>query len=752
MNRILKFALVGIGVIIGLAAAIVAYVAATFNPNDYKAEIIQMVKERTQRTLSIGGEIRLSFYPRIGAEVGKVSLSEVKGDSEFTSVESAHVSLALIPLLSKHLVVDEVMVSGLQATLVKHKDGTTNIDDLLGKDEKGAKVEKAEEKDGPGPQGTKFDIATVSLKNTSFSYRDEAADAQYVVKDLNLDTGRIVSGLPTAINLSFGVQATRPQLDVVTQLKTMLSVDLEKQYCQLEGMDLQVIGTALDISNLNVQVSGDAGADLRSQAFTVGNLIVKATGIRGKDTFEATLAAPVLSLAKDKFSGETITLNGKIDGDSRIIVVALSLPGLEGNQQAFKASAITLDVDLKQPEQALQVKLASPLTGNLQARQFTMNDLSLAVNASGDKLPNKSVRSEMKGSLHMDLIQESVQVDLAGDLLQSQVKAKVGVNGLASPAIQFDVEADQFDADLYLPKKAEGSAGATTAKEAEQTLDLSGLRKLNLEGRLRVGSLKAANIKLTQLRVDVKAQNGQLALSPLSANLYGGSMSGSLGINAQAVPSISIKQNLTGINVAPLTRDAANFDTLEGKGNVGMNLTMQGNSVGEMKRAMNGSISLNLVDGAIKGINIAKHLRDAKDILSMGGATTQTQSADNAEKTDFSELKATFRVNKGVAHNEDLSLKSPLLRVSGSGDINIGNDSMDYLAKATLDKTLEGRGRLANVSGISLPVRVKGPFSDLRYTLDFEVMVRETAKQKIETEVKTKVQDQFMRRLPGLFK
>jgi len=167
---------------------------------------------------------------------------------------------------------------------------------------------------------------------------------------------------------------------------------------------------------------------------------------------------------------------------------------------------------------------------------------------------------------------------------------------------------------------------------------------------------------------------------------------------------------------------------------------------------MNGSISLNLVDGAIKGINIAKHLRDAKDILSLGGATTQTQSADNAEKTDFSELKATFMVNKGVAHNEDLSLKSPLLRVSGSGDINIGNDSMDYLAKATLDKTLEGRGRLANVSGITLPVRVKGPFSDLRYTLDFEVMLRETAKQKIETEVKTKVQDQFMKRLPGLFK
>jgi AsmA protein len=750
MNKILKFGLIGVGVIIGLAMAVVAYVAATFNPNDYKAEIIQIVKERTQRTLSISGDIRLSFLPRIGAEVGKVSLSDVKGDSEFASVESVHVTLELIPLLSKYLVVDEVMVSGLQATLLKHKDGTTNIDDLFGKDEKGAKDEK---RVGPGPQGVKVDIAAVSLKKTSFIYHDEATGAQCVIKDLNLTTGRIASGLPTEINLSVGIQANQPQLDIAIQLKTMLIVDLPKQQCQLEGLEIQVSGTALDVSNLKVQVSGDAAIDLTSQTFSIGKFTAKAAGMKGKDTFEATLAAPVLSLAKDNFSGETITLNGKIDGDSGKLVAALSLMGLEGNQQAFTSRAISLDVDLKQPEQAIQVKLTSPLAGNLPARQFTLSDLSLAVNASGDKLPNKSVHSELKGSLQVDALKESMQLALAGTLLQSQIKAKVGVTGLASPAIQFDVEADQFDADLYLPKKAEPSAAAPkSAKEVEPPLDLSGLRKLNLDGTLRVGSLKAANVKLAQFRVDVKAQNGQVLLSPLSANLYGGSMNGSLGINALATPIISIKQKLTGINVAPLTRDAANFDTLEGKGNIGADLTMQGRTVSEMKKAMHGTMSLNLINGAIKGINIAKNLRDATDILKMGGATTRTQAANNAEQTDFSELKATFKVNNGVAHNDDLSLQSPLLRVLGSGDINIGNDSIDYLAKATLAKPLEGRGSLAKVSGISVPVRVKGPFSDLQYTLDFAVMVQEAAKQKIETEVKSKVQDQLKGTLRGLFK
>jgi AsmA protein len=254
------------------------------------------------------------------------------------------------------------------------------------------------------------------------------------------------------------------------------------------------------------------------------------------------------------------------------------------------------------------------------------------------------------------------------------------------------------------------------------------------------------------VRLDVKARNGQVNIAPLSANLYQGSMNGSVSVNAQATPSIAINQNLSGINVAPLLRDAANFDTLEGKGNVGINLTMQGTTISAMKKALNGNLSLNLADGAIKGINVAKKLRDAQSMLGKGGASAQTQSANKDEKTDFSELKASFKVNNGVAHNDDLSLKSPLIRVAGAGDINIGNDSINYVAKATLVKTLEGQGGKDNLAGLTVPVRVSGPFTDLKYTLDFGAMVGEVAKQKVQTGIKDKLQEQLKGGFKGLFK
>ena len=741
MNKFLKYGLLSVVGVVVLATGAAAYIAATFNPNDYKAQIIQVVKDKKQRALRLDGDIKLTFFPAIGASLGKISLSEFKSEKEFAALDEAHVSLALLPLLSRQVVVDEITISGLKARLVKFKNGKTNIDDLLGKDES-----KSE------GQPVRFDIASVRVEKTELDYRDENSGARYALKDLKLKTGRIANGVPGRIDVAALIQANQPKLDVAAQLKATLTFDLEKQLYRVQGLDLQAKGAALDISNLVVQASGDASANLATQEFTANKLAATATGVKDKQNFDARLDAPALSLTKDKFSADKLSLNAKLDGALGNIVASLSMPGLEGNAQSFKSSALTFDIDIKQPEQAFKVKLSSPVYGNFEVQQFNLANLTATISASGDKLPNKSLSSEMKGSVQIDAGRQSVHANLAGGLLQSQVKARVAVNNFSSPAIRFDVEVDQFDADPYLPKKTAGGAGKTAPAAAEQPFDMSALNKLNLEGGLRIGVLKVANVRAAQVRLDVKAHNGVVNLNPLSANLYQGSMAGSITVNAaQATPRFAINENFSGINIAPLLKDAANFDTLEGKGTVALNLDAQGNTVTALKQALNGSMALNLADGAVKGINLARKLRE----FGKGGASAQTLAVSKDEKTDFSEMKASFKVNNGVAHNDDLSMKSPLLRLTGNGDINIANDSINYVAKATLAKTLEGQGGKDSVGGITVPVRLSGPFTDLKYTLDFGAMVTDVARQKVESkkeEVKTRLQDQLKSGLKGLFK
>ena len=128
MSKIVKFVVLPLAAIVIIVVAIGAYIAATFDPNQYKAQIVQAVKDKTKRTLRLDGDIKLSFWPNVGAELGKVSLSEAKSEKEFAAVDNARVSVKLMPLFSNQMVVDEVRVKGARAALVRFKDGKLNID------------------------------------------------------------------------------------------------------------------------------------------------------------------------------------------------------------------------------------------------------------------------------------------------------------------------------------------------------------------------------------------------------------------------------------------------------------------------------------------------------------------------------------------------------------------------------------------------------------------------------------------------
>ena len=101
MKKILKFVVLPLAGIVILLIAAGAYVAATFDPNQYKAQIVQAVKEKTKRTLKLDGDIKLSLFPSIGAVLGKASLSEFGSEQEFAGVEDFRVSLK--PVFYTHL-------------------------------------------------------------------------------------------------------------------------------------------------------------------------------------------------------------------------------------------------------------------------------------------------------------------------------------------------------------------------------------------------------------------------------------------------------------------------------------------------------------------------------------------------------------------------------------------------------------------------------------------------------------------------
>ncbi len=683
--KLLKWFLIAVGGVVILFAGVLAFIAATFDPNQYKGQIANLVKEKTQRTLTIEGDIRLSLFPTLGVQLGKTRLSEFRSDQDFAGLEQMRVSLALLPLLSRDVVVDQVQLNGLRVNLVKYRDGKTNFADLLGAEQAGAPAPTPAPTPVPSSAAPiKFDIDGVKVSKAAVSWKDEAAGTQYTVSDLNLETGRLAPGVPVKFELSAAFSASQPKMDV-------------KLLC-----------------------TGNLTADPQSRSFSVA-MLTASVGAKGPQ-LEALLN--------------------------------IRLTGVEGSARALQVGEFLVTVDAKQGDNAVKGTLSTPVAADFDTQLVELSKLSGEFDVASPALPMKKLTVPLAGTVRADLKKQTVNTDLTTRFDESNIKAKVGLSDFASPFTRFDIAIDKLNVDRYLPpaEKKATSAEPAPAPQIEQPIDFSPIKNLNLAGSLGIDELIASNVKVQNLRMDVKAGGGRLEVNPLSGNLYQGNARGTASVNANS-NQLAIRQKLSGVSIGPLLRDALKQDLLEGRGDVALNVTATGNTESAIKKSLNGSAALSLRDGAIKGINLAQSLRNAKAMIS-GGTRDSEQAAAAGEKTDFSDLSASFVIRDGVAHNDDLLVKSPFLRLTGAGDINIAQGNLNYLAKAAVVATSSGQGgkELGDLKGLSVPLRVSGPFAALKYKLEFGSAFSDSAKQQFEEkkeELKDRLEDQLKARLSG---
>lgn len=617
-------------VLIGIGIAVLY---AVVDEAMLKQQIIAQVAEKTGRTLTIDGPVGLSVWPDVAVRAAGVKLSEADGRTGFAAIESLRLAVAVMPLLTGKLAAREIEVDGLDLKLIKRRDGTLNIDDLLGS-EKASKQAAAQVEPKPAArpataetsQFLHVDIAALALSNARFTWQDEVAGKTTKLSALDFSTARLIAD---------------------TALGT-LSVDA-----------------------LKLALKGSSGAD----------------------SFAFAIELPVIRLA-DK-------------------------------------------------------RLESRFTG--------------ALDVDSPSLPMRRLKLPLAGNLALDLAKSSADLTLDTRLDESKIALKLAVDRFTPLFFNFDLAIDQLNVDRYLVPapaavapvapvaKAEAPAGpaAPAGDKDAGKIDLSALQGLNFRGKLAIGQLQARGLKVSALDARIIAAGGRLDVAPLQAKLYGGSLNGSLGVNAGS-NAFSVRQNLEGINIQPLLKDLLQKEPLEGRGSLSLDLTTRGATADALKRGLAGQAALDLRDGAVRGVNVAKMLRDAKAALR--GRQNTSAAADGAEKTDFSELTASFRIVGGVASNDDLAMKSPFLRLGGAGDIDIGNSRIDYLAKITVVNTSTGQQgkELDDLRGITIPLRLRGPFDKLSYSLEVDKLLEEVAKAKLDekkAELKEKASEKLKEKL-----
>ncbi len=727
--KILSFILGG-----AVALALLLAVTATllFDAEAVKAQASRLIMEKKQRILKIEGEASLSFWPGVGLRLGKVSLSERGSEQIFTAVDKARLSLRLLPLLKKELAVDTVELDGVSVSLIRHKDGSFNFDDLI-----------SPEKD---KEPLRFDVAGVRLSHGKLSYLDEGAGRTIKVSDLDLLAGRLANVSEGKLTLAGKLNADKPALAGDMKLLGHYRLDLDKKSYALDGLDIRSAGDYLGMKGAELALSADV-LSAKPTGVEAIKLELGAKGKSGEQSLELKLAVPKLVLGGSNGTSETLSLTAAQSGPAGKASARAELSGMSMDGNQLRAARFSLAADSRQADASYRLSLASPLSADLGAQVLKLPKLTGEFEISHPSLAVKPLVLALSGALDADLVKPFLALALNAAFEPSHLSARVQVSRFSPPAIAFALDLDRLDADKYLlPAKAP----APGTPEVVKPLDFSFLNTLDLTGTVKVGALQYQGVKVANLRLDAKAKDGHLEVSPLAANLYQGSIAGSLGLDAKD-NRVVLRQNLTGVAIAPLLKDVANKDFLDGKGNIALDVHTSGRDVPAMTQALAGTARLDLKDGAIKGINIAKSLRDLKAKLIQRQDTVQ--ASNGAEKTDFTELTASFDVNRGIAVNKDLSAKSPFLRLSGAGQFDLPKKTLDYTAKVAVVPTATGQmGKdLSDLKGLTIPIRLSGSFTAPSYRLAFADVANEAVAAKVG-EVKQKAQEEAKKQVGSALK
>lgn len=680
-------------IVIGLLITTLLVVPLFIDVNSYKTQIEQSVEDATGRKLSIG-KVSASLFPWIGVELDDVHLANREGFAkrDFISVQRLNVKLALLPLLSKNIEIKDFEVASPKIYLERHADGQSNWDDLVASNAEEAKGEAAS---APSSEASAAPVALAALQAESLILSGgeliwvDAEAAPVVLSELNVALTDVQLQRPVAVKLSgklsgnaFAMDATvgpLGDLNNIDPLKLPLQGQVMADRVELKAFKSLISGWPAELGSIdNASVGFSANIEQRPDGLRLGEgELVLNSLINVKFGWKVDMAkADHLEVRR-----AALAINGKDILEAKGSVQQLTttpsfqirLDGLPLQRSWLAAFAPDLNtLYAGHPSPWREIKFSTLLAGD--AKQVEIRDMQLMLD------------------------QELVQIS--------------GAVVYAVPDIRLRIATRDLHMDPWLPQPQQESKAAASqpaqggsvaaAEKAQIEPDLRFLTPWRVTAKMQADSLYLRGMEMKNFNVNINGSNGLFNLNPLRFNLSGGTVTETASLNAANFPA-SWKESvhITDVKVGPLLKALADMDMLEGSLSMDTSLKATGLTQAGVK-ALNGRGNVLMRNGKIKGFDIAGAIRKF----------TNPMAATGAKETDFSQLSGSFTVKNGVADNQDLFMASPLLRVTGSGTVDLVQKLLDYHVKPRVVGTLVGQGDASPVRrGLTVPLHITGPFS-----------------------------------------
>jgi AsmA protein len=304
---------------------------------------------------------------------------------------------------------------------------------------------------------------------------------------------------------------------------------------------------------------------------------------------------------------------------------------------------------------------------------------------------------------------------------------------LNTDAVSFDLVVDTLDVDRYLPPPPPPGTPVPVTPPAPPPKSAEASKPLDANGTLSVGSIHFSPLDLTNVRVTVATTDKVMHIFPLKAQVYGGQYSGDVTLDSRtATPALSLDEHLSGIDVGKLMAKDSKYLHVSGRGNVDLKGTARGQGAEAILKTLNGKFDMNVADGAVEGIDLGFALAQADALI----GKHQLSNAPNTKRTKFTALNMSADIAAGIAATHDITLASPVMKITGQGSANLPAKTVDL---ALLADTLKTAGN----TPLKIPVKVTGSMTDPTVRPDVEALAKGQLKEKLKDVLQDKLKGLF---------
>jgi len=452
--------------------------------------------------------------------------------------------------------------------------------------------------------------------------------------------------------------------------------------------------------------------------FLVRELLIE----RGQLAYRDARSSKTYALALDRF---TISMEAdkpvEVKGNGAYKKVPFSFTAQSASIEALTGQQKESPLSLKAEFAETSLSLEGTVRNLLGGRGFQLN-LAVKSKDPGKLSPLVGTAVPIQGPMEISgrVTDTAPQVYKIGDLRMVLGKsdlagdAEINLTG-PRPRLRGNISSRLLDLKSQVsptpkaevkPAKGERTPPKSARVFPQDLLPVDFLRALDAEMKVSAEKILVPHLVLEKLQVEIRLQDGALALKPLRAVIGGGALDGAVNLRAEGNEGALISVfKIDHFDAGSFLKEFGVTYPFEGKVDMLLDVQGKGNSIATLMAGLSGKTQTILNKGRVD--------RRYIDLLGAGVSgdllrllNPLKQQAANVELNCFVNA---FNIKNGLAKSTALALDTGYLRVVGEGTVNLKTEELDFafIPSPKANLRTKGGGDL-NLGNLSIPLRLTG--------------------------------------------